>query len=313
MRKKESASQVYVNNSESEKIAVAMLEKYSKIIDGEFEKKYTTDGGRTSEKLYRAEKYSLTAGGKRIRPALVLEVCQMFGGEPEMALPFAKAVEMIHTYSLIHDDLPCMDDDDMRRGKPSNHKVFGENYAVLAGDGLLTDAFYECAMNPYVSGDCAAVAVSILSKSAGSYGMVKGQAIDMFGEDNEISLEELVELHSNKTGALICVSAQLGALAAGVEPGDERMDNVTDYARCIGLAFQIIDDILDVTSSADVLGKNVGSDSEHHKSTFMTFFDVDKAKEFAQRYTDEAKSKIAKYEGSDNLCALADYLCSREK
>ena len=148
--------------------------------------------------LLDAEAYSLLGGGKRIRPFLVLESCRALGGDVRAAMPFACALEMIHTYSLIHDDLPCMDDDDMRRGKPTLHKVYGDAMAVLAGDGLLTDAFSVCAMNPAVSGDCAAAAVGVLSGAAGSFGMVKGQVTDLYGESHELSLEELVDLGESK-------------------------------------------------------------------------------------------------------------------
>ncbi len=304
-----------MNKTGYEELALDMLREHSDTIDFYLNKKYCDEktGGRACEKLYRAEKYSLMAGGKRIRPALVLEVCRIFGGETEAALPFAAAVEMIHTYSLIHDDLPCMDNDDMRRGRPANHVAFGEDYALLAGDGLLTDAFYECAMNPFVSGDCAALAAGILSKAAGSYGMVKGQAMDMYGEDNRISLEELVELYAGKTGALICVAAQLGAFAAGVPADDEKMKDVTAFAQRIGLVFQIVDDILDVTSTVEELGKNPGKDSENHKTTFMSFYDIPEAMDFARSNTCEAVKIMEKYSGSEKLCALAEYLCNRKK
>lgn len=296
-------------------IAKRALEENTSAVNKYLEKKYLPEEGkdRTFGKLYEAQRYSLLSGGKRIRPTLTLEFCRLFGGDDEAAMPFAAAVEMVHTYSLIHDDLPCMDDDDMRRGKLSNHKVFGEGYATLAGDGLLTDAFMECAMNPHVSGDRAAAAVGILSGAAGSYGMVKGQAIDMFGEENELSVEELVELHMGKTGAMICAAAQLGALSAGVVLDDGRMEDVTEYAHNIGLVFQIVDDVLDVTSSADVLGKNTGVDSARHKTTFMSFFTPEIAMEYAKNYTEAAKRAIEKYSGSETLVSLADMLCYRKK
>ena len=194
------------------KIAEQIIKENKALIEAELEKIYTVDNSPAS-KLYEAERYSLLAGGKRIRPSLVIESCRMLGGDIEAAIPFAEAVEMIHTYSLIHDDLPCMDDDDMRRGNPTCHKVYGEAIATLAGDGLLTDAFSVCVMNPHVTGDCAATAVALLSGAAGSFGMVKGQVTDLYGENNYLNEEELVELHLGKTGAMICVSVQLGALA----------------------------------------------------------------------------------------------------
>ena len=296
----------------NKELALSLLGEVKERVEEELEKIYPEDKSIAS-RLYEAMRYSLLSGGKRIRAALVVECCRMLGGEIEAALPFASAVEMIHTYSLIHDDLPCMDDDDMRRGKPTNHKVFGEAYATLAGDGLLTDAFAICAMNPHVSGDCAAAAVAILSGAAGSFGMVKGQAMDIYGEENRLSEEELVELHMGKTGAMICVSCQLGCLAAGYSLDSETVDKITLFARNIGLVFQIIDDILDVTSTAEVLGKTIGSDADNNKTTFMSFFEVDEAKKYAEALTAEAIANIEDIEGSERLVALALYLCDREK
>lgn len=263
--------------------------------------------------LLDSERYSLFAGGKRIRPFLTLEFCKIFGGDERAALPFAAAVEMIHTYSLIHDDLPCMDNDDMRRGKPTCHKVFGEAIATLAGDGLLTDAFSVCAMNPHVSGDAAATAVALLSGAAGSFGMVKGQTSDLYGETHRLSEGELVELHLGKTGAMICVSVQLGCLAAGYAPNSEVTEKLTLFARNIGLVFQIIDDILDVTSTSEELGKNIGSDKDSNKTTFMSFFTPEDAKAYADRLTIEAIEAIEEIEGCETLCALAELLCERKK
>ena len=168
------------------------------------------EGDRTCRVLYEAENYSLLAGGKRIRPALVMETARMLGGDARIALDYAAAVEMVHTYSLIHDDLPCMDDDDLRRGRPTNHKVFGEDIAILAGDGLLTDAFGVILSCPYAGAQSRADAALALSRGAGSYGMVKGQVIDMFGEKNELTEQELLALHRGKTGALIEAAVRLG-------------------------------------------------------------------------------------------------------
>ncbi len=294
-------------------LALGMLKEYSELINRAIQDKYsgTADMDECSKKLYESQLYSLSAGGKRIRPSLTLEVCNVLGGDIEAAMPFALAIEMVHTYSLIHDDLPCMDDDDMRRGKPSNHKVFGEAYATLAGDGLLTDAFFECAMNPHVSGDCAAAACGILASAAGSFGMVKGQAMDMYGEEHKLPIEDLISLHLGKTGALICASVQLGAIAAGVEPNDERMEKLTSYAQKIGLVFQIIDDMLDATSTSEEMGKGVRSDGD--KTTFMTYFTPSQALECAERYTQEAIEAIDGFYGCDRLRALARYLCYRKR
>ena len=263
--------------------------------------------------IFDAQSYSLLDGGKRIRPFLVHEFCRALGGDVEKATPFAAAIEMIHTYSLIHDDLPCMDDDDMRRGKPTNHKVFGEACATLAGDGLLTDAFSVCAMNPYVNGDCAATAVALLSGAAGSFGMVKGQICDLYGETHPLTEEQLVELHMGKTGAMICVAVQLGCLAAGFAPDSEITERLTVFARNIGLVFQIVDDILDVTSTSEVLGKRVGADANRNKTTFMSFFSPEEARAYAEKLTEDAIGQLETIDGSERLAALALMLCKREK
>lgn len=296
----------------NEKLALDLLFDNAKKVNAELEKIYPEDTG-VARILYDAERYSLLAGGKRVRAALVLESCRMLGGQEEAALPFACAIEMVHTYSLIHDDLPCMDNDDLRRGKPTNHKVYGEAIATLAGDGLLTDAFSICAMNPHVSGDCAATAVAILSGAAGSYGMIKGQVIDLQGEMRKLSEAELIELHMGKTGAMICASVQLGCLAAGYAPNHEMTEKLTLFAQKIGLVFQIVDDILDVTSTNEVLGKNIGSDKDSNKTTFLNFFSVEEAQQYANRLTVEAIELIEDVECVQRLINLAAYLCDRKK
>ena len=262
-------------------------------------------------RLDAACRYSLMAGGKRVRPALTLEFCRLFGGDPEAALPFAAALEMIHTFSLIHDDLPCMDDDALRRGRPTNHKVFGEANALLAGDGLAIDAFGVAARNTYVSPEARVQAVTLLSDAAGCAGMVRGQIMDMFGETHTLTLDELRVLHAHKTGALIRVAAQLGVLAAGGGMDSPEMTAAVGYAERIGLVFQIIDDVLDATSTAEIMGKSVGGDAEHHKNTFLSFYTVDCAQKEAMRLTDEATALIDGFPGSDRLCALATYLAVR--
>ena len=294
-------------------LALKAINNTVELVEDELAKIYPDSATGTARELYEAMRYSLLSGGKRVRATLVLESCKMLGGKVEAALPFACAVEMIHTYSLIHDDLPCMDDDDMRRGKPTCHKVYGEAMATLAGDGLLTDAFSVCAMNPYVSGDVAATAVALLSGAAGSFGMVKGQTSDLYGESHELSMEELIDLHMGKTGAMICVSVQLGCLAAGYAPNSEMTQKLTAFAQNIGLVFQIVDDILDVTSTDEVLGKNIGSDKEKNKTTFMKFFTVDEAKAYAERLTDDAISYLGETDGNETLISLALFLCERNK
>ena len=260
-----------------------------------------------------AEKYSLLGGGKRIRPFLVNEVCAMLGGDVRASMPFAMAVEMIHTYSLIHDDLPCMDDDDMRRGKPSNHKVFGEAYALLAGDALLTNAFAVAASNKYTDAQITARAVELIAAAAGDAGMIGGQFIDLEGEMRKLSLDELLMLHNLKTGKMIELSATLGCLAAGYGEDTMEFECVKKYAQRIGLAFQVVDDILDVEGDEATVGKTLKSDAGNQKTTFLSFFDIERAKRYAQSLTQEAKIEISKIDNSDTLCNLAEYLATRNK
>ncbi len=288
-----------------------LLHRDATLTEAALHQYYTED--EDLQVLLDAERYSLFAGGKRIRPALTLEFCRLFGGEEEAALPFACAVEMIHTYSLIHDDLPCMDNDDLRRGKPTNHKVFGESTALLAGDALLTGAFEAAATNTAAGAENAARAVAYLANCAGRYGMIGGQIMDLEGEGHEMSLDALLKLHSLKTGALISAAAVMGALAANVSFGDPCMQDVITYAENIGLAFQIVDDILDCTGDAATLGKNVGVDAEHKKNTFLSFYTVEEAQFYADRLTAEAVGAIRKYPGSEALCTLAEWLSTRKK
>ena len=272
---------------------------------------YTED--EDLQALLNSERYSLFAGGKRIRPFLTMEFCRLFGGEDEAALPFACAVEMIHTYSLIHDDLPCMDDDEMRRGKPTNHRVFGEATALLAGDALLTGAFEAAASNTAAGAEISAKAVAYLANCAGRYGMIGGQIMDLAGEERKLSLDELLKLHSLKTGALINAACVLGALAAGVSFTDPCMNDVVTYAESIGLAFQIVDDILDRTGDSKLLGKNVGSDESNQKTTLLSFYTVEEARFYAEKLTRDAVLALKKYPDSDALCSLAEWLASRDR
>lgn len=258
-----------------------------------------------------AERYSLLGGGKRIRPFLVNEFCRALGGDIEASMPLACALEMIHTYSLIHDDLPCMDDDDMRRGKPSNHKKFGYANALLAGDALLTRAFETVACAPALSPDKKANAVRMLAIAAGDRGMIGGQVIDLDSENKSISFEKLLKLHSLKTGALIVCAAKLGCLAAGYGEGSEQMSAAVSYAENIGIAFQAVDDMLDVTASAEVLGKNVGSDKDNGKTTFLSFLSLDETEKYAGELTERAKRSLDAIPDNQALEALADYLLER--
>lgn len=262
--------------------------------------------------VHEAMKYSLGIGGKRIRPVLTLECCRICGGEIEDALDFACALEMIHTYSLIHDDLPCMDDDDMRRGMPSCHIKFGEEYALLAGDGLLTRAFGVVANSAVAKRNPLVVvnAVSALSYLAGCNGMIGGQVIDLKSEGKDVSVETLEILDRLKTGALIKCAALLGCLSAGADV--EKTNACLKYAEKIGHAFQIIDDILDVVGDESELGKPIGSDAESQKSTYVTLLGLDKSKEYAERLTNEALEALHIF-GDDGefLKELAVHLTNR--
>lgn len=288
-----------------------ILERDATMTEHALRQYYTEDADLKT--LLDAERYSLFAGGKRIRPVLTLEFCRMFGGRDEAALPFACALEMIHTASLIHDDLPCMDNDDLRRGKPTNHKVYGEAVALLAGDSLMIGAFEAVATNTAVTADVAAMATAYLAASTGRYGMVGGQIMDMEGEHRKLSLEELLKLHSLKTGALISAACVLGALAAGVSLQDSAMEKVVTYAEKIGLAFQIVDDILDRTGDEKALGKRTGVDSEHEKSTFLSFYDLEEAQFYADRLTADAIDAVRAFPESETLVALAKWLATRRK
>lgn len=263
--------------------------------------------------LFESCQYSLKAGGKRIRPFLVREFAKLYGCDDKRALSLAAAIEMIHTYSLIHDDLPCMDDDDLRRGKPSNHVVFGEATALLAGDALLTFAFEHIATSEGLSSKVKSDAIAILSSRAGIRGMIGGQQIDLAGEKTPHDFDTLIYMNELKTGALIEAACMLGVAAASDKCSD--IDSAyavaKKYAHGIGLAFQVIDDILDVCSTEEELGKPIHSDAENKKTTFMSFFDIDGAKAFALKLTDSAKEAVRDIPHSETLTALADYLQSR--
>ncbi len=261
--------------------------------------------------LNDAMRYSLMAGGKRVRPLLLLETCRMCGGDVEVALPFACAVEMIHTYSLIHDDLPCMDDDDLRRGKPTNHKVYGEATAVLAGDALLTGAF-EVMLEEYGSlpKDRVLRAAACLGKAAGSRGMVGGQVLDMAGEGRTLTVGEVTELYALKTGALITAATEMGCILAG--GGEDARQAVVRYAEKIGLAFQVQDDILDVMGDEATIGKSVGSDARSEKNTYVTIRGLDACRELVQKLTDEAVAALADFQNAGFHRWLAEKLAGRQ-
>lgn len=262
--------------------------------------------------VHEAMKYSLSIGGKRIRPVLVLEFCRLCGGDIKKALPFAAALEMVHTYSLIHDDLPCMDNDDMRRGMPSCHIKFGYEYALLAGDGLLTGAFGVIADSEIGKEKPVAAlkAISALSALAGANGMIGGQVIDLKNENRNAPLAVLEKMDELKTGALIKCAATLGCICA--EADEAKTAAAVIYAQKIGQAFQIVDDILDVTGDEKSLGKPIGSDKESGKSTYYTLLGLEKAQQYADKLTDEAIEALEIFgEDSEFLRDLAYKLAKR--
>lgn len=277
-----------------EKTILNVLSENTSLIDEKMTA-YLAHGDADDAVLYEAMRYSAMGGGKRIRPTLVLEFCRLYGGDIRVALPYACALEMIHTYSLIHDDLPCMDNDDFRRGRPTSHRRFGEATALLAGDALLTYAFEVSASNPYASAAQSLQAIQILSAYAGPAGMVGGQQIDLLAENTKIGYETLLKMNRKKTGCLIEAACRLGCLAAG--QNDHRA--AIAYAQAVGLAFQIEDDILD-------------AGEEDEKTTFLSFMTIEQAHEKAAELTQTAHEALRSLEGREVLDALADYLCTRK-
>lgn len=260
--------------------------------------------------IYPAMEYSLLAGGKRLRPALTLEVCRLCGGDEAAALPLGCAVEMVHTYSLIHDDLPAMDNDDLRRGKPTNHKVYGEAMAILAGDGLLTAAFGVIAGAQGLTESQRLAAVHALSTAAGPQGMVGGQALDMDGSNRSLTEGEVEELQRLKTGALIGCAAHMGCIAAGAD--EKTVLAVEQYAQKLGLAFQVRDDILDVTGNQSDLGKPIGSDAEQGKTTFVTLLGPERCQQWVEELSREACACLDGLNGAEFLKELAKTLILRK-
>ncbi len=257
-------------------------------------------------RLYEAMGYSLMAGGKRLRPTLVFEFCRMCGGDWKKAAPFAAALEMIHTYSLIHDDLPCMDNDDFRRGKPTNHKVYGEAMAFLAGDALLTDAFAMLARID-IPGVDVQTAVGVLAECAGSGGMVGGQVLDILSEERECSEEEILNIQSRKTGALLNAACALGVLAG--KGSEEQLRAACGFAGLLGLAFQIRDDMLDVIGSRAELGKDVGTDGA--KNTFVRLYGLEMCDVLVKRYTQKGLEMLDVFPDHAFLTELAGALTGR--
>ncbi len=284
------------------------MDEYKCCIEEYLDRWYSRFSDEPQAQLFEAMRYSLLAGGKRLRPVLVFEFCRVCGGDWKKAAPLAAAVEMVHTYSLIHDDLPCMDNDDYRRGRLTNHKVYGEAMAVLAGDALLTDAF-SVASTAKLSGKDMARAICVLSECAGSLGMVGGQVLDILSEQRECTEEEILAVQSRKTGALIRAACALGAIAGGAN--QMQFEAACRYAACLGLAFQIRDDMLDVIGNQEELGKAVSVDAG--KNTFVRLYGLKKCDELVRLYTDMALDALSCFEDNTFLQTLALQLTDRTK
>lgn len=287
----------------------ALLKDYKEIVEKRIDELFPSCDVKYN-KVIEAVRYSLQAGGKRIRPVIMMEFCRLCGGNHRDALDFAVALEMIHTYSLIHDDLPCMDNDDMRRGKPSCHKAFGEDIALLAGDTLLTEAFFICANAP-ISSDKVLKAISFLSSNAGVHGMIGGQVLDLSFEGNKPDAMDLQDMYMRKTAALLIAAASIGCIAAGKDD-EETLKSAAKYGYNLGLAFQIIDDILDVTANEKVLGKPVGSDDKNNKTTFVSLYGLDKAFAIAAELSNMALDALDEIGGdTEALYEITNYLLDR--
>lgn len=283
---------------------------YKKIIDGALAECFLTAENLPQAKLAESMRYSLLAGGKRIRPMLVLEFCRISGGDIHDAIPVACAIEMLHTYSLIHDDLPCMDNDDLRRGRPTNHVVYGECTATLAGDAMQAEAFgtvLRSDLPPQRRAECA----RILADAVGLDGMCGGQFLDMAWEGRKLTEQELTEINSRKTGALLVAACQMGVAAAG---GSElMMASAGHYGAALGMAFQIRDDMLDVLGTNEEIGKPVGSDAQENKNTYMALMGEKGCIETIDKLTVFAKNMLSEaFEDTEFLCQLADSLANRK-
>lgn len=289
------------------------INKKSRLVNATLEQ--LLQNSQPDETISKAVKYSLMAGGKRIRPVLCLAASEAVGGNPKDALRAACAMEMVHTYSLIHDDLPAMDDDELRRGKPTCHVAFGEATAILAGDALLTMAFEILASVPFKNGNQAAKwleVIRIIAIAAGSRGMVQGQMLDIAAEGSLLNLGDLESMHRLKTGALIEASMQCGALLA--EADQAQLGYLKTYARSIGLAFQVADDILNVEGNPAVMGKAVGTDRLNKKSTYPSLLGLDASKQFAQKLIHQALQALEAFDNkADPLRALATYIIERKR
>ena len=289
------------------------IQKKSQVVNDTLEQ--VLQNSQQDETINQAMKYSLMAGGKRIRPALCLAASEAVGGNPQDALMAACAMEMVHTYSLIHDDLPAMDDDELRRGKPTCHVAFDEATAILAGDALLTMAFEILASVPLENGDQAAKwlqVIRVIAIAAGSQGMIQGQMLDMAAEGRRLSVNDLESMHLLKTGALIEASLQCGALLADADQAQQGL--LKTYARNIGLAFQVADDILNVEGNPALMGKAVGTDRLNQKNTYPSLLGLDASKHFAQKLIHQALQALEAFDNkAEPLRALAAYIIERKR
>jgi len=281
--------------------------EYREFIDDYLKNIYAGFRNEPQTSLFDAMEYSLLAGGKRLRPIFTLDFCRMCGADWKNAAPFAAAIEMIHTYSLIHDDLPCMDNDDFRRGRPTNHKVFGEGMAVLAGDALLTDAFMVAASAKLPDPGEMATAIALIAEGAGSLGMVGGQVLDIMSEERELTEQEVLDIQSRKTGKLISIACCLGAIAGGAT--EDQFDAAARFAAGLGLAFQIRDDMLDVIGTQEEMGKGVGTDTV--KNTFVRLYGLEKCEMLVQKYTQYAIDALHHFEDNQYMIELAQSLTER--
>ena len=281
--------------------------EYKEFIESYLKDFYAQFHELPQNKLFETMEYSLLAGGKRLRPVLAMEFCRLCGNDPHQAAPFAAAVEMIHTYSLIHDDLPSMDNDDFRRGRPTNHKVYGEAMAILAGDALLTDAFMVASTAQLANPADMAFAIGTLAECAGSMGMVGGQVLDIGSEERELTEQEVIDIQTRKTGALINAACVLGAIAGGGT--EEQIDAAAQFAAGLGMAFQIRDDMLDVIGTQEEMGKGVGTDAV--KNTFVRLYGLEKCEELVQTYTQYAIDALSAFEDTDFIVGLAKSLTDR--
>ena len=285
--------------------------EYKEIVDKALAEQFLSEEDYPIRGLAEAMRYSLLAGGKRVRPMLVLEFCRVSGGDPRAALPVACAIEMLHTYSLIHDDLPCMDNDELRRGMPTNHVVYGECTATLAGDALQAEAFGTI-LRSELPADRRAACAGVLADAVGLDGMCCGQYLDMLWEGRDLSEQELTDINSRKTGALLAAACRMGVAAAG---GNQRMlDAAGHFGAAIGMAFQIRDDMLDVLSTEEKLGKPIGSDEQEHKNTYMVLLGKEGCEKTVRRLTQSAKDSLKEgFEDTAFLEQLADKLSVRDR